>query len=83
MLEYSVEELEMIKDFEEMDRDIQDAKESREILREMYAGTRIVVPVNEEHALQMLRVAHFYLRSLGKSVDTDPEKYWISTNTDI
>ena len=83
MLNYSVEELEMIKDFEEMDRDIQDAKESREILREIYAGTRIVVPVDEEHALQMLRVAHFYLGSLGKSVGSEPEKYWISANTDI
>ena len=82
MLEYSTEELEMMRDFEEMDRDIQDAKESREILREIYAGDRIVVPTNEKHALDMLRVVLFYLKSTG-SDKFDTISYRLSENTDI
>lgn len=82
MLEYSAEELEMIKDFEEMDRDIQDAKESREILREIYAGERVVLPTNAKHALEMLRVAMFYLES-NKSDEFGTISYRLSANTDI
>lgn len=50
--------IEMARDYEEMERK---AVEDAEALRQIYAGERIVVPVDMDHARMMFKVSVHYL----------------------